>query len=139
MPARPPAPDRGSGSVPYPSGATACVHAHRPLAKATTASHVLAVAPRRLRDRVGRDRAPPRPGAAGGAGAALVRARLRVDPFAAAGHRLVITSDNAALAFARAHRTELFPVPIVFMGVNGFDDAMLRGEEGSPSRRWPGR
>ena len=44
--------------------------------------------------------------------------------------RIVMTSDNAALSFARAHRTELFPdAPIVFMGVNGYDDAMFHGEK----------
>ncbi|OGK04872.1 MAG: hypothetical protein A2W80_16215 [Candidatus Riflebacteria bacterium GWC2_50_8] len=45
--------------------------------------------------------------------------------------RIILTSDNAALNFARAHRAELFPdAPIVFMGVNGYDDAMFRGEKG---------
>jgi two-component system cell cycle sensor histidine kinase/response regulator CckA len=53
--------------------------------------------------------------------AKLARQRLRV----------VLTSDNAAFDFARAHRAELFPrVPIVFMGLNGYDDSILRGEQG---------
>jgi PAS domain S-box-containing protein len=56
----------------------------------------------------------------------LYRAKLAGAPF-----RLVLTSDNAALDFARAHRAELFPgAPIVFMGLNGYEEGMLRGEEG---------
>jgi PAS domain S-box-containing protein len=56
----------------------------------------------------------------------LLRRKLAVLEF-----RAVLTSDNAAFDFARAHRAELFPgVPIVFMGVNGYSDALLRGEEG---------
>jgi len=51
--------------------------------------------------------------------------------FARTRFRLVLTSDNAAFDFARSHRAELFPgAPIVFMGVNGYEDAMLRGETG---------
>ena len=45
--------------------------------------------------------------------------------------RVVLTSDNAAFNFARAHRAELFPdVPIVFMGLNGYEDSALRDEKG---------
>ena len=45
--------------------------------------------------------------------------------------KVVLTSDNAAFNFARAHRAELFPgVPIVFMGVNGYTDRLLQGEKG---------
>jgi PAS domain S-box-containing protein len=56
----------------------------------------------------------------------LLRAKLAHLQF-----RVVLASDNAAFDFARAHRAELFPgVPIVFMGVNGFGDATLRGERG---------
>lgn len=51
--------------------------------------------------------------------------------FSAQKFQVVLTSDNAAFDFARAHRAELFPgAPIVFMGLNGFDDAMLQGESG---------
>lgn len=40
--------------------------------------------------------------------------------------KVVLTSDNAALTFARKHRAELFPdAPIVFMGVNGYEPSML--------------
>ncbi|MGS5087862.1 ATP-binding protein [Hydrogenophaga sp. A37] len=54
----------------------------------------------------------------------LLRAKLSTQKF-----RVVLTSDNAAFDFARAHRAELFPgVPIVFMGLNGYDDAMLKGD-----------
>ncbi|HEX5738569.1 MAG TPA: ABC transporter substrate binding protein [Hydrogenophaga sp.] len=54
----------------------------------------------------------------------LLRVKLSKQKF-----QVVLTSDNAAFDFARAHRAVLFPgVPIVFMGLNGFDDAMLRGE-----------
>jgi PAS domain S-box-containing protein len=56
----------------------------------------------------------------------LFRAKLADQRF-----RVVMTSDNAAFRFALAHRAELFPdVPLVFMGVNGFDEAMLRGQTG---------
>ncbi|MBI5069638.1 MAG: response regulator [Deltaproteobacteria bacterium] len=56
----------------------------------------------------------------------LYRAKL-----AEARFRLVLTSDNAALDFASAHRQELFPgVPIVFMGLNGYTEALLRDERG---------
>jgi|GEM_PF-2461892 len=56
----------------------------------------------------------------------LLRAKFANQRF-----RVVLTSDNAAFDFARAHRDELFPgVPIVFMGLNGYQDAMLRGGSG---------
>jgi signal transduction histidine kinase len=56
----------------------------------------------------------------------LLRAKLSAQKF-----KVVLTSDNAAFDFARAHRAELFPgVPIVFMGLNGYNDAMLQGESG---------
>ncbi len=56
----------------------------------------------------------------------LYRAKFGGHPF-----RLVITTDNAAFDFARDHRAELFPgVPIVFTGVNGWDESMLRGQTG---------
>jgi PAS domain S-box-containing protein len=56
----------------------------------------------------------------------LLRAKLADQRF-----QVVLTSDNAAFEFARAHRVELFPgVPIVFTGVNGYEDSMLRGERG---------
>jgi signal transduction histidine kinase/CheY-like chemotaxis protein len=56
----------------------------------------------------------------------LLRAKLAGERF-----RVVLTSDNAAFDFARAHRVELFPgVPIVFMGLNGYQNSLLRGESG---------
>ena len=56
----------------------------------------------------------------------LLRAKLSKTLF-----KVVLTSDNAAFDFARTHRAELFPdASIVFMGLNGFDDAMLKGERG---------
>ena len=65
----------------------------------------------------------------------LLKGRLVLDLFRAKladqRFRLVLTSDNAAFDFARAHRAALFPgVPIVFMGLNGYEDSMLRGEKG---------
>jgi two-component system, cell cycle sensor histidine kinase and response regulator CckA len=65
----------------------------------------------------------------------LARGSLLLDlyrsKFAGTRFALVLTSDNGALDFALTHRAELFPgVPIVFMGVNGYDPAMLRGETG---------
>jgi signal transduction histidine kinase/DNA-binding response OmpR family regulator len=54
------------------------------------------------------------------------RAKFKTQQF-----RVVLTSDNAAFDFARAHRAELFPeAPIVFMGLNGFKDSTLQGESG---------
>ena len=50
--------------------------------------------------------------------------------FAGTRFRLVIASDNAAFEFVRAHREELFPGPVVFTGLNGYEDGMLRGEGG---------
>lgn len=42
----------------------------------------------------------------------------------------VVTTDNAALDFALAHRAELFPeVPIIFCGLNGYHPGMLAGHE----------
>jgi PAS domain S-box-containing protein len=43
---------------------------------------------------------------------------------------VVLASDNAAFDFLRAQRDELFPgAPVVFMGVNGFEDRMIAGHE----------
>lgn len=40
---------------------------------------------------------------------------------------LIICSDNNAFDFLRAHRDKLFPgTPVVFCGVNGYRDSMLR-------------
>ncbi len=56
----------------------------------------------------------------------ILRAKFRGHTF-----RAVITTDNSAFDFARDHRAELFPgVPIVFTGVNGWDESMLRGQTG---------
>lgn len=65
----------------------------------------------------------------------LLKDAVHVDLLRAKYHghppRVVLTSDNAAFDFARAHRAELFPeAPIVFMGLNGYEDSMLRGEAG---------
>jgi two-component system, cell cycle sensor histidine kinase and response regulator CckA len=65
----------------------------------------------------------------------LARGTLLLDlyrsKFAGTRFSLVLTSDNGAFDFALAHRAELFPgAPIVFMGVNGYDEAMLGGETG---------
>lgn len=56
----------------------------------------------------------------------LLRSKLSNQRF-----RMVLTSDNAAFDFARTHRAELFPgAPIIFLGVNGYTDSMLQGEQG---------
>jgi signal transduction histidine kinase/CheY-like chemotaxis protein len=56
----------------------------------------------------------------------LLRAKLGGKRFLA-----VLTTDNVAFNFARKHRTDLLHgAPIVFTGVNGYTDAMLRGEKG---------
>ncbi|HJV91897.1 MAG TPA: ABC transporter substrate binding protein, partial [Azonexus sp.] len=56
----------------------------------------------------------------------LLRAKLSGKRF-----RAVLTTDNVALNFARQHRSALFhEAPIIFAGVNGYQDSMLRGETG---------
>lgn len=56
----------------------------------------------------------------------LLRAKLAGMRF-----RGILTTDNVAFNFARAHRSTLFhDAPIIFTGVNGYDDSMLRGETG---------
>ena len=43
---------------------------------------------------------------------------------------VVMSSDNHAFNFLLAHHRELFPdTPIVFCGVNGFEDSMLLGHD----------
>jgi len=56
----------------------------------------------------------------------LLRAKLAGQRF-----RAVLTTDNVAFNFARRHRTDLLHgAPIVFTGLNGYQDSMLRGEKG---------
>jgi signal transduction histidine kinase/HPt (histidine-containing phosphotransfer) domain-containing protein/FixJ family two-component response regulator len=56
----------------------------------------------------------------------LLRAKLAGNHFKA-----VLTTDNVAFNFARKHRSTLFPdVPLIFTGLNGYEDAMLRDEKG---------
>lgn len=44
---------------------------------------------------------------------------------------VIIVSDNNAFDFVRAHRDELFPgTPVVFCGVNNYDDSMIEDHEG---------
>lgn len=44
---------------------------------------------------------------------------------------VIIASDNNALNFLRRYRDEIFPgTPVVFCGVNGFKDSMLKGLTG---------
>ncbi len=57
----------------------------------------------------------------------LIRQLYR-DKFAGSRLRVILASDNAAFDFLRAHGDEIFPrVPVVFMGVNGYEDAMIEG------------
>ncbi len=57
----------------------------------------------------------------------LLRA-LYTERFSGSRFRLILGSDNAAYDFLRAYHHELFPgVPVVFMGVNGFEADQLRG------------
>jgi len=43
--------------------------------------------------------------------------------------KLIIATDNNAFSFALKHRSELFPgLPIVFCGVNDFQESMLNGQ-----------
>jgi len=56
----------------------------------------------------------------------LLQAKLASQTF-----QVVLTSDNAAFDFALEHRAELFPAaPIVFMGLNGYEDSLLQGKSG---------
>jgi signal transduction histidine kinase/DNA-binding response OmpR family regulator len=56
----------------------------------------------------------------------LLRAKLAGKRFQA-----VLTTDNVAFNFARKHRSDLLHgAPIVFTGLNGYQDSMLRGEKG---------
>ena len=44
--------------------------------------------------------------------------------------KVIICSDNNALNFLLLYRDELFPdVPIVFCGINGYDDSLLKGQD----------
>jgi PAS domain S-box-containing protein len=48
--------------------------------------------------------------------------------FANSHFKTIIASDNAALNFLRLYRDELFPgVPVVFCGINGYEDSLLNG------------
>lgn len=45
--------------------------------------------------------------------------------------KVIIVTDNAALNFLRLNRDELFPgVPVVFCGINGYEDSMINGLHG---------
>ncbi len=45
--------------------------------------------------------------------------------------RVIIVSDNTAFDFLRQYRDELFPgVPVVFCGINGYEDSMIEGLKG---------
>jgi len=56
----------------------------------------------------------------------LLRAKLAGKRF-----RAVLTTDNVAFNFARQHRADLLHgAPIIFTGLNGYEDSMLRGEKG---------
>ncbi len=55
----------------------------------------------------------------------LLRAKYAGQPF-----RLVVAADNPALVFALRYRADLFPgVPIVFLGIDGYDPSMIAGQE----------
>lgn len=54
--------------------------------------------------------------------------QLYKEKFAHSAFSAIIVTDNAALEFLRVNRDELFPgVPVIFCGVNGYDEAMIRG------------
>ena len=57
--------------------------------------------------------------------------QLYKNKFANSHFRAIIASDNAALDFLRQYRDDLFPgVPVVFCGINGYDEGMIQGLEG---------
>lgn len=50
--------------------------------------------------------------------------------FKDSGYDLVLCSDDRAFSFLKEHHDELFPdTPVVFCGLNHFEDGMLAGEE----------
>lgn len=56
---------------------------------------------------------------------------LYKDKFANSHFRTIIASDNAAFDFLRQYRDEIFPgVPVIFCGVNGYEESMIEGLEG---------
>ncbi len=60
----------------------------------------------------------------------LLRA-LYKERFSGSRFRIILGSDNVAYDFLRAYHDELFPgVPVVFMGVNGFETDQIRGLDG---------
>jgi len=57
--------------------------------------------------------------------------QLYKNKFANSHFRVIIVSDNAAFDFLRQYRDELFPdVPVVFCGINGYDENMIKGLDG---------
>lgn len=53
------------------------------------------------------------------------------DKFANSHFRVIIVSDNTAFDFLRQYRDEIFPgVPVVFCGINGYEESMLEGLSG---------
>jgi len=54
--------------------------------------------------------------------------RLYAHKYRSIGLNAIVVTDNDAFDFVRRYRDELFPgVPVVFCGVNGFEDEMLKG------------
>ena len=57
--------------------------------------------------------------------------QLYQDKFSNSHFRAIIASDNAAFDFLRHYRDELFPgVPVIFCGLNGYEESMIEGLEG---------
>jgi len=53
---------------------------------------------------------------------------LYKEKFSNSHFQVIIVTDNAALDFMRQYRDQLFPgVPVVFCGINGYNDSMIQG------------
>ncbi|WP_378954709.1 ATP-binding protein [Pelosinus sp. sgz500959] len=56
---------------------------------------------------------------------------LYKEKFSNSHFRVIIASDNTALDFLRQYRDEIFPgVPVVFCGINGYEESMIEGLDG---------
>lgn len=54
--------------------------------------------------------------------------QLYKDKFSNSHFRAIIVSDNTAFDFVRQYRDEIFPgVPVVFCGINGYEESMIEG------------
>lgn len=61
----------------------------------------------------------------------LLLKKLYQEKFANSHFKVILVSDNAAFDFLRQFRDDLFPgVPVVFCGINGYEQTMIEGLQG---------